>query len=405
METYAVARRGFFDWFSHLITTPEPENPADPDASLVEALEHKLDGFNFASDQLLEATLPYYRHEDTSHRAAALDNLLYQMEAQLQVALFVWQIINAVDDETDTASINQRVLEAFRPHPLARAFRRLLLEIPPTFQESLALYTAAPQMSPPSQTLEDALDELRFEIAETLDIVQQRTKRVGLRLVRSILQGEGQPEAPTQQSAAIELLRGQQNLGNSGWGLEDAVPPTLSGLAAMVRQVIINGLERLVLLIESNELIRHTISDWLTELSTASPSARQALLETLLEQLFQTQHFQERQLPEWITDATHVGRIQTASHQIDQLGVNFERLSSQVMHLCRTLEDAELFQHPLLRSTGNALRDGLLGIIIFAGFDHIDEGNHTLNLARGIKEVLVRELPVSAQTILLADYR
>jgi hypothetical protein len=136
------------------------------------------------------------------------------------------------------------------------------------------------------------------------------------------------------------------------------------------------------------------------------PPARQAdQLYTYLGHLYQTEVFRQKILPLWLKDPIDPQRVQATSAAVRQIGANFGRLALLIKRINERLETSSLFQDSILASTGYALQVGLLGVLIFAGYDHLDEGSVALNITQGIKETLITQLPISAETRLASEFR
>jgi hypothetical protein len=231
--------------------------------------------------------------------------------------------------------------------------------------------------------------------------VTERALSVGLRLTRDLFTlGSAQWAVALK---AVDLLQGQEKVGNIGWGLEDEVASVASGLAGSLRSVLVNVVDKILVIMEKNDLVRYTITDWLGELKEVEAGERKPRLTMLVEQLYQTQVFREQDLHVWLSDATDVARIHQAADEIMHLGDNFDRLANHTRRLGTTLSISSIFLSPVLMSVGLSLQVGLLSMIVFAGYDHLDEGSRALNITRGVKEVLINTLPVSQQTLMKAE--
>jgi hypothetical protein len=251
--------------------------------------------------------------------------------------------------------------------------------------------------------LDEALEDLRLEVGQTLALVNERTGALGLRMIRDVLNVSQSDELALEK--AIELLQGTEKAGKVAWGLEDQVPPLCRILARHLRITLVNSVSRLLILMEKNDLVRYTMAGWLQDLRETAPAERPARFAFLLEQLYQTQSFQNHDLPLWLRDAGEVARVHQAAQAVQALGENFEAFSSHIRRLNASLTASDLLVNPHLMSVGLALHVGLLACFIFAGYDYLDEGARALNLTQGVKEVLINTLPVSEHTRLEAELR
>lgn len=389
---YNHARRGYFQWFGQLLSPPNPEG----DQYLQDLVESSVSGFLFASEELVAATRTYLRAADHSFRMAALDSLLRQIEGDIAIANLLWAVMEASEENEDLPE--EQLTRTYRKVNLNETFQRLFAEIPP-HMENVAVYfqTPAGETHRPKD-LASAVEDLKNEIEDTTDLIHERSQRIGIRLARSIL-------ADQEWSAiqrGINLLQGQQKVGDIGWGLEDEVSLASSGLAGAIRNLLIDALEKILLLVENNDIVRYTIGDWLEELSELDANARNDKLPILLDQLYQTEYFRNKTLPIWLRDALNVERIHRTADQIMQAGDNFDRLAAQIKRIGLVLDSTPIFDHPRLVGAGLALKIGLLSTLVFGGYDSLDEGQRALNVSQGVKEILITTLPVTRQTLTLA---
>ena len=403
---YPQARRAYLEWYSLLLSPPDSGEPGGQSA--IEQIESRVDGLNFASEEFTQATKPYLEAEDQTLRMAALDSLLHQIEGDLEIATTLWSIVDSAEANTQEDDLNEHIMRSTRSVQLTTTYRRLITEIPAKLEDTAQLYRAATRSDGSGASahrpddLEGALDDLRYEIEDTIGIINDRAVSIGLRLLRDILT-LGQAEW-IAVAKAVDLLKGHEKAGNVGWGLEDDVAMVVSGIAGALRGVLINIVEKVLIVIEKNDLVRYTIADWLEDLrDSASQKDRRVHFSDLLEQLYQTRQFRNQDLKIWLKDAVDVQGIHRAADEIMHLGDNYDRMANQIRRLGTALGVASLFVNPVLLSMGLALQIGLLSTLVFAGYDHLDEGARALNITRGVKEVLINEIPVSRFTIQLAE--
>jgi len=398
--SYTQARQAYLEWYGHLLTPPEvsPEHvrrSGNESLAALAVLEDRVDGLNYASEELTHATQTYLEAEDPAQRMAAVDSLLHQIEADLEVANLLWQVAEEAEED---AALNV-VKRSVRGARIVGSLRRLAAEMPPSIEqtaESYELKRSVRMESRPTE-LAAAVDDLRFEIEDTLSLINDRANTVGLRLVRDVMT-LGQKEWVAVMKA-VDLLRGNEKVGDVGWGLEDEVKEAVTGIASVLRGTLVNIVEKILLVIQKNDLIRYTIADWLEQLKeTEDNQGRKFQFSSLLEQLYQTQTFRELELDIWLQDAIEVAGIHTAADEIMHLGDNFDRLTTQAKRLSGLLSMGAIFANPVLMTIGFALQIGLLGTVVFAGYDHLDEGTRALNITRGIKEILIADIPISKQT-------
>jgi hypothetical protein len=305
----------------------------------------------------------------------------------------IWQVIEDTDEDEALETLTRSV----RGSQLRQTLRHLASDIPPSIERGETVVTRAAPHQRRSPSLQDALSDLRFEIHDTLDLINDRTNNIGIRIIRDILSmGAGKWGNILR---AISLLQGHEKAGDVGWGLEDEVDDFIQELASGLRGTLVNVVDKILIVIEKNDLVRYTIADWLEDLRDADQEKRKNHFAGLLEQLYQTKTFREHDLNIWLQDAVLVERIHQATDEIMALGDHFDHLANQVRRLSAIISTGSVFATPTLLSVGFALQVGLLSTLVFAGYDHIDEGTRMLNLTRGIKQVLMERLPVSAQTI------
>lgn len=399
---YTTARKGYLDWFSHLLSPPETD-PKDTRRSageqIIDGLENKVDGLNFASEELTEATRPYLIAEDPLYRVAAVDSLLQQVQGDLAIANMLWDVIERTGDDDEAAE--ETLTRSVRSGRLHDTFRRIVSDMPASMDDLAKHYQSGEvtrgAASHRPETLAESIEDLRFEIHETLDIINDRATNVSLRIIRDIITvGSANWVMVTQ---AVDLLQGQQKVGDVGWGLEDEVERLTVGIASALRGVLVNVVAKILLIIEKNDLVRYTIADWLEEIHEAARDEQKNVFSVLLEQLYQVENFRTRDLNLWLKDAVDIDRIHVAANDIMQLGDNFDHLAGQIKRLSTMTSVGTLFLNPALISVGLALQVGLLSTLVFAGYDHLDEGSRALNIARGIKETLIEDLPISKKTL------
>lgn len=392
--TYAAARRGYLEWFEHLLSPVD----ADTDAEVLSLLADRVDGFTYAAQEFAAMTIPHLQAGEDSLRSAALDSLLNQVEGDLAAANFLWDIIGESESADLTESIKR---PSTRSHNLMMTVRRLATEIPPSLEDAAATYQIAPRRAAGVTNRDNAVADLQAEIEDTIDLITERTNTIGMRLIRDILSiGNTEWRAVL---AAVDLLQGNQKVGNVGWGLEDIVPRGAMSLAGVLREVLVNIVQKLLAIIEKNDLVRYTIAEWLEDIHETPSENRKGKFTTLLDQLYQAQYFREHTLPVWLGDALDPASILEASGRVRAIGDNFDRLSLGISQVENIVNAAGLFGNPTLKSVGLSLQVALLCTLIFAGYDHLDEGARGLNIAAGVKQVLIETLPVTRRTIELAD--
>jgi hypothetical protein len=386
---YTHARNGYLEWYSHLFSPLDAETG---EAALA-LMADRIDGLNDASEELTHATRVYLVSDNHTHRVTALNSLLHQIEGDLEAANMIWTVIEDTDEEDAPDTLTRSV----RGSHLRQTLRRLATEIPATIEgeETVVIRSIAPGKR--SLSLQEAIGDLRFEIYDTLDLINDRTNSIGIRMIRDILStGAGKWDAVLR---AVSLLQGHEKAGDVGWGLEDEVEDFAQELASGLRGILANVVEKILIVIEKNDLVRYTIADWLEDLRETDSETRKKHFAGLLEHLYQTKTFREHDLNIWLQDALIVERVHQATEEIAQLGDNFDHLGNLVRRLSSVISAGAIFANPTLLSVGLAIQIGLLGTLVFAGYDHIDEGTRMLNLTKGIKQILMERLPVSPQTI------
>lgn len=388
---YTHARRGYLEWYSHLLSPYE----TGEEQSIIEVIEDRIDGLNLASEELTKATLPYLSADDHRQRITALGSLLGQIEGDLQVANALWNLMeNAAQNQDLTVTALVRPIRESR---LLDTLRSITVSIPPHIETPPTSHPSTPN----TISLETALEGLRVEIEDAFDLILERADNVGIRLIRDILlTGQSQWEMVEK---GVSLLQGHERVGDIGWGLEDEVEEGASELAGELRGVLINIMEKILAILEKNDLVRYTIMDWLDDLRRTGQDQIKNTFSQLVEHLYQTQEFRQKKLPIWLKDALDVEHITAAVQAVKQLEDDFEKLSNQIRLLGSIMSESTLFDHRLLASMGFGLRIGLLSTVVFAGYDHLDEGTRALNITRGIKQILIEDLPISAQTLEMAE--
>jgi hypothetical protein len=385
---YKQARQGYLEWYSHFLS-PFEESQGQ---TLFDPLLERLEGFLLAEETLRELLFAELVHADEARRLAALDALLSLLEAEATLAELIWEFILAPDDKKITAR------EALRGQRLQKALYRLNLALPAhenVFGERFSYADLQDADRRPAH-LEQAVADLRFEVDETLSTLQEETLTGSLRLLRDLLSlHQHEPDAYQQ---GLDLLRGQMSLGKIAWRLADAFPDEARHLVDSLRSLLVEMMQKVLALIEKNDLVRYTLDDWLKALPRDDFQAASEGLKTRLEQLYQMEHFRRVLLPIWLEDATQISPIHTCADAIMGLGLNFDALATHLKYTALTLSNLTIFRHPTLAGVGAGLQLGLLGTLIFAAYDHLDEGGRALNLASGVKEVLLKGLPVSRQT-------
>jgi hypothetical protein len=383
---YPLARRGYLEWYSHLILPPDPNDiDSDEEHAIFLLLAHRLEGFNLASEEFTQATRPFLHAPMTHQRSQALHALLLQIEGDLGVAEMAWSMIEAGHKTDDALTI----MRSLKQNPLKELFKVLSLELP-------ADLTAEPTFIAPSSRLpashEAAVEAVRYEVYETIELVLNRVSNVGMRVIRDTL-------GDSDSLAGLDLLKGSDQLGAIGWGLEDHVEANARELAGALRGILSNVVGKLLMILEHNDLVRYTIGDWLDDLQGLDPSQQKARFGALLEQLYQTRDLQH-DAAYWLRDSHDLERMASATRQIHDLNDDFEALVNLVRRATQRLGQAELFRdNPFLGQVYSAVQIGLLGILVFAGYDYLDEGKRALNITRGVKEILIETLPVSRQTL------
>jgi len=385
---YKQARQGYLEWYSHFLS-PFEEGEGQ---TLFDPLLERLEGFLLAEETLSELLFAALAHADGTRRLAALDALLSLLEAEATLAELIWEFILAPDDK------KIKVREALRGRRLQKALYRLNLALPShenVFGERFS-YADLQDADRRPATLEQAVADLRFEVDETLSTLQEETFTGSLRLLRDLL--SLYQHAPDAYQQGLDLLRGQMSLGKIAWRLADDFPPEARHLVDSLRSLLVQMTQKVLAIIEKNDLVRYTLDDWLKNLPKDDLQAASEGLKTRLEQLYQIEHFRRVLLPIWLEDATQISPIHICADAIMSLGLNFDALATHLKYTALTLSNLTLFRHPSLASVGAGLQLGLLGTLIFAAYDHLDEGGRALNLANGVKEVLLTGLPVSRQT-------
>lgn len=398
-ENYRSARKNYLNWYSHLLSPLELENEGQDPLNL---LENRLEALNFASEALAHATQPLLHAEIPAFRLAAADSLLHQIEADLAIAQALWLMIDGLTDDLNGFALIEKWASALRASDLRAQWRDLSSHLAVTIDQVAQTYqTIRPNFESPPQGIMLEVALLAAEAQNAVEHISQRTSTVGLRLVRDILAaGETDWKVITY---AIDILQGHQHLADVGWGFEDQVSLTASGLAGGLRATLTNVILRILLIIEDNDLVRYTISDWLTQLHEQPSPERKQIFETLLEQLYQARAFCEKDLPIWLQDALQPEPVHRANERLIRLTDNFERFSNRIKLASSRAHTNLALQQSLFIEAGMALQVGLLAMLVFSGYDFTDEGAHTLNLAEGVKQILIEELPVSRQTIELAE--
>lgn len=396
--SYFQARRGYLTWYE-LFLSPLTREEGE---SLLELLERRSEGFSFASEELTAATKPYLRSERHSERIAAVDSLLHQIEGDLEIANTLWNVISTLAKEPK-AEFDNLLPPLVKNTRIESTYNRVRGQIPARIEQTARYYQGVvyqmPLLRPTS--VEEAVTDLLYEIDDTLRVINERACSVTLRLAQYlILHGKTNWDSVL---AGIELLRGTQKAGNIGWGFEDKVRSEMTVLAGTLRDILINMVEKILLVVEKNDLVRYVIADWLDDIKETNAEETHHIIETHIHQLYQTDIFRNIELPVWLKDATDVARIHECADHILKLGDNYERLSLQLKRLGILISANPLFHHPLLQSAGFAVQVGLMGTLVFAGYDHLDEGSRALNITEGIREFLINHLPVSAETLQLAE--
>jgi|GEM_PF-4350557 len=403
-NNYTAARTAYLEWYGHVIT-PQVVDPDDVVRSgsstgelALTRLAERVDGFALASEELTEATRQYLTASNDSQRMEAVDSLLHQIEGDMAIANLLWDVVDRASEE----NAQQDIVRSTIQQPTKSTMRRLMSEMPISLDgesQPTDVVRSATISSP--KDIDSALENLRFEIEDTIDLVYERTLNIGSRLTRDILSlGHGQWPLILQ---AVDLLQGNEKAGNVGWGLEDEVKAVTAEVASGLRSVLINVVEKILIIIEKNDIIRYTMTDWLEELQNTDSPNRKLKLTSLLQQLYQTESFRRHDLDVWLQDAQEIDKIQYVTDAVIALGDNYDKLANQVRRLSGLIGVGSLFLNPVLLSVGLALQIGLLGTLIFAGYDHLDEGQRTLNITRGVKELLIQELPISRKTIERAE--
>lgn len=398
-DQYSHAQRGYLEWYSHLTSPLDLSAGVDLNqdgrVTAFELIEYRYNGFTLAGEDLIAATRGFLQSENHAERLAAVESLLVQIEGDLAAADLLWQVIAvpAVNENEDDQYL--ALTRLLKNTPLRQVSMRLLYDLPPQFPVLTSRYALTPAQPEVNLSYEEALRHLTFEIVQTVDAISQQAFQGSTRLSQHIFKyGKTEWESVLE---GIDLLRGQQRTGSIAWGLEDQI--NLGGLAGELRSLLVNIITRLLLIVEHNDLVRYTIADWLDDLK-ATPDEQDAdHIKRLLEHLYQTPAFQTH-LSGWLQHVTSSEALYLASQQVRQLGENFTRLALLIRQLGEKAAHVPFFRSPLLQSTGYALQVGLLGILVFAGYDHLDEGTVALNVTEGIKEILVTQLDVPLASIL-----
>ncbi len=389
---YNNALSAYFEWFSHLMIPPDVDDNGG--RAMLNHLADRVDGFAVASEDLTKAAQTFLDAPGHRYQLQAIDSLINQIEGDLAIANMLWDIISRLDSEADTLQI---IGQSFRRHSLRDVYRALRVDMTPIQERSAQSSSIAKD----ADNLTAALDQLRYEIDNTLDVVRERATTVGLQLVRDTFQTVNNDQAIIDR--AITLLRGHQQVGDVGWGLEDDVPSDAWSLTGGLRSVLVNVVEKILIIIEKNDLVRYIIADWLAILLDQSPSVRRNQFQAMLEQLYQINLLRDPTLDIWLQDAIQAERANACAQEIAQLATSFDHLASQIRQAGAHIQQADMFQNPRLQHVGAALQVGLLATLVFAGYDHIDDGSRTLNVIRGVREVLIEDLPVSPSTRRQAD--
>lgn len=386
---YPLARRGYLEWYSHLILPPDVNDVAgNEEHAVFLLLAQRIEGFNLASEELTQATRLFLAAPMAHQRAAALNSLLLQMEGDLEVVKMAWMVIESGEKSDDALT----VMRSLKNNPLKDLFKVLSLEIVPDL-------TAEPTFLQPKANTprhyEAAIENLQYEVQEIIDLVLNRVSNIGMRLVRDIARDE---KAWAVVRQGLELLKGSDQLGHIGWGLEDHVEPNAQELAGALRGTLGNIMEKLLAILQHNDLVRYTIGDWLDDLHELDVNRQKSHFITLLDHLYQTDALRY-DVNFWLHDSHDMDRLISASRQVGELSDRFEALVSLIRRVNQRLKDDDLFEdNAFLGSVYSALQVGLLGILVFAGYDYLDEGKRALNLTRGVREILIETLPVSQQT-------
>ncbi len=396
--SYLQARRGYLTWYELFLSPLAKEDSA----SLLELMERRAEGFSFASEELTAATHPYLRAELHEERIAAVDSLLHQIEGDLEIANTLWSILVTLGNEP--AADFDRLMPPIIKNPrLESTYHRIRSQIPGKMEQTARYYQGVVYQLPLQRPapLEEAVANLLYEIEDAVTVIQDRTASVSNRLISYLIsQGKSQWK---EVLAGIEILQGTQKAGNIGWGFEDKVRPELGGIAGVLRNILINMVEKILLVVEKNDLVRYVMADWLDDIREATPQDSQRILQRHIDHLYQIETLRNKELPIWLKDAVDVSRVHDCADHIMKLGDNYERLALQLKRLGILVSANPLFHHASLQSAGFALQVGLIGTLVFAGYDHLDEGSRALNITEGIREYLINHLPVSTETHALAE--
>ncbi|MCL4876021.1 MAG: hypothetical protein KJ064_05160 [Anaerolineae bacterium] len=397
--SYLQARRGYMTWYELFMSPLVKEDSG----TLIEMVERRAEGFNFASEELTAATKSYLQAERHEERIAAVDSLLHQIEGDLEVANILWTILVALENEPE-AEFDTLLPPLIKSPRLDSTYNRTRSQLPARLEQTARYYQGAVyQLSLPRPgNLEAAIDDLVYEIEDTISVINECTERVSLRLIKYLMfHGKANWRAVQE---GVELLRGTQKAGDIGWGFEDKVRPEFGLLAGALRTLLVNIVEKVLVIVEKNDLIRYVIADWLSDVKDAHTEDAAQVVRNHINQLYQTETFRTKELPIWLRDATNVEQVQECADHIMKLGDNYERLTLQIKRLGILINANSFFRHPLLQSAGFAVQVGLIGTLVFAGYDHLDEGSRALNITQGIREYLIGHLPVSSATLQLAEH-
>ncbi len=397
--SYLQARRGYQTWYE-LFLSPLVKEEAE---SLLEMVERRAEGFNFASEELTAATRPYLQSERHEERIAAVDSLLHQMEGDLEMANILWRVMTRLENEP-AAEFENLLPMLVKSTRLDSTYQRIRSQIPARIEQTARYYQGAVYQLPLPRPnhLDAAVADLVYEIEDAMSVIEERSHSVALRLTHYLL-FHGRANWRSVMDG-VQLLRGSQKAGDIGWGFEDKVRPELGLLAGILRNLLINIVEKVLVIVEKNDLIRYVISDWLNDVRETDLEDTAEILATHIEQLYQTELFLEKDLPIWLRDATTIEQIHDCANHVMKLGDNYERLALQIKRLGILISANSLFHHPLLQSAGFGVLVGLIGTVVFAGYDHLDEGSRALNITQGIREYLIQHLPVSPATLQLAEH-